>query len=91
MAVDSISLVYRLGPIQSFERLTYFFFSSLSCSHSFIQSAFVKYVLGTSPKSGNRAMKTTGTDPVLGGNCSPVMEAQHSLRSTTCVRVMKGR
>ena len=63
----------------------------LNCSHSFIQSAFAEYALGTCHKSGNRAMRTTGTDSALGGNSSPVMEAQHSLRRTTCVRVMKGR
>ena len=36
MAIDNIFLVYKLGPIQSFERLTYFFFSSLPFSLSFI-------------------------------------------------------
>ena len=42
-------------------------------------------------KSQNWAVKTTGTDPALGGNCSLVRKAQHCLTSTTCVRVMKGR
>ena len=40
MAVDSVFLIYRLGPIQSFERPMYFFFSSLSFSHSFIEHKF---------------------------------------------------
>lgn len=39
----------------------------LNCSHSLIQSALAECILGISHMSGNRAMKTTGTDPVLVG------------------------